>query len=232
MAIKAITPTETQPTRLKMSYEDFLAWVDEDIHAEWVNGEVVVFMPPKNIHQVTLGFLYQLLNLFVDLFDLGKVLVAPFEMKLPSVNSSREPDILFVAKENLTRLTEDRLTGPADLIVEIISRSTLRHDREDKFKEYQMAGVPEYWLIDPRPGKQRADFYRLTETGVYELFATEEDEQIKSHILPGFWLRPAWLWQVDTFTPLTAFLEMRGLSTEQIDRLQRTLQTGVTDQAE
>jgi len=220
---------QPKPARRKMSYEAFLAWADEDTHAEWVNGEVIVFMPPKYIHQTTLKLLLRLLGLFIDMFDLGKIQIAPFEMNLPQSNAYREPDIFFVAKENLNRLTEARLEGPADLIIEIISDSTVRNDREDKFKEYQAAGVSEYWLIDPRPDKRRADFYHLDETGLYKLFATEDDERVESQTLAGFWLRPDWIWQADTLNPLTAFFEMRGLSAEQIAQIQHMLQMGAAD---
>jgi Uma2 family endonuclease len=65
-----------------MSYEEFLRWSNEDTHAEWVNGEVIIKVPPKDVHQSTVGFLYELLSLFVRLFDLGRVRVAPFEVKL------------------------------------------------------------------------------------------------------------------------------------------------------
>ena len=37
-----------QPERLRMSYEDYLQWADEDVHAEWVDGEVIIQMPPRN----------------------------------------------------------------------------------------------------------------------------------------------------------------------------------------
>jgi Uma2 family endonuclease len=207
-----------------MTYEAFLEWADEDTHAEWVDGEVIIHMPPKHIHQITLGFLHQLLSLFVNLFNLGIVQIAPFEVKLP--NSSREPDILFVASEHLDRLTEERLVGPPDLIVEIVSKDSVQRDRDDKFGEYRAAGVREYWIIDPRPGKQRADFFHLDETGAYRLFATEDHERVESHILPGFWLRPAWLWQADTLDPLTLFFEMRGVSAEQAQQIQQMLRAG------
>ncbi|MCK6629813.1 MAG: Uma2 family endonuclease [Anaerolineae bacterium] len=226
MAIKEIIASEeAQPTRLKMSYEEFLEWSNEDTHAEWdaSTGEVIIFMPPKDIHQTTLSFLYELLSLFVRLFNLGKVGFAPFEVKLKPDGSSREPDIFFVAKPNLERWTEDKLFGPADLIIEIVSTSTVQNDRRDKFREYAEAGVQEYWIIDPRPGKQRADFFRLDEQGQYYLFATEDNQQVKSQVLPNFWLRPAWLWQVDTLNPLTCALEIEGVAaalTQQIQQVQ------------
>ena len=225
MALEA-TATQTALTRLKMSYEEFLAWADEDTHAEWVNGEVIIHMPPKDIHQATLGFLHLLIQLFVHLLDLGKVRVAPFEVLLPPGHISREPDVFFVARENVSRLTQDRLAGPPDLVIEIISDDSVQRDRRDKFREYRAASVREYWIIDPRPNKQRADFFWLDASGDYELFATEDDERVTSHILPGFWLRPAWLWQADTLDPLTAFFEMRGLPTDQSEHIRQLLRSG------
>jgi len=222
MVTKALSRIENGSARLKMSYEEFLEWADEDTHAEWVDGEVIVFMPAKPIHQSTLEFLFALLDTFVRLFNLGKVHIAPLEMRLP--RSAREPDILFVANENLEGLTEHRLEGPADLVVEIISDDSVQRDRRDKFKEYREAGVREYWIIDPRPGKQRADFFRLDEAGDYSLFATEDDDKVAATVLPGFWLRPEWLWQVDALNPLTCALEIDGVAAalqEQIDRTGR-----------
>ncbi|MBI3913489.1 MAG: Uma2 family endonuclease [Chloroflexi bacterium] len=91
-----------------MTYEEYLAWVDESIIAEWVDGEVIVHMPPKDRHQDIVLFLGSILRLFVDFFRVGKLLVAPFEMKLYAGGPSREPDILFISNENRRRLTEDR----------------------------------------------------------------------------------------------------------------------------
>jgi Uma2 family endonuclease len=225
MAANEAILSETTPARLAMSYEEFLAWADEDTHAEWVDGEVIIHMPPKNIHQTTLAFLHRLLGLFVDLFGLGKIGIAPFEVKLMPDGPSREPDLFFIANENLDRLTEDRLVGPADLIIEIVSSDSVRRDRQDKLREYRAAGVREYWIIDPRPDKQRADFYQLDQAGEYQLYATEDDDRVISQVLPGFWLRPAWLWQVETLSPLTCCLEIDGVAaalSRQLGQLSRS----------
>ena len=53
-----------------MSYEEFLAWADEDTHAEWVNGEVIIFMPPLNPHQTVIEFLHHFIGLFIDVFSI------------------------------------------------------------------------------------------------------------------------------------------------------------------
>ncbi|MBS1251256.1 MAG: hypothetical protein MAG451_00287 [Anaerolineales bacterium] len=196
--------------RLCMSYEEFLEWADEDVHAEWVNGEVIVHLPPKNEHQLIIEFLHQLLALFVGLSDRGLVRIAPFEVKLWPDGPAREPDILFLDQEHMDALSSERLAGPPDLIVEVISPDSVRRDRSRKFREYETAGVREYWIIDSRPGYQRADFYRLDEGGRYELFATEDDDVVHSTALPEFWLRPAWLWQAPSPNPLLALAEIVG----------------------
>jgi Uma2 family endonuclease len=224
MVTKDISQTEQKT--LSMSFEEFLAWADEDTHAEWVDGEVIVFMPAKDIHQAMVGFLYQLITLFVDLFQLGKTRVAPLGMRLEKSPSMREPDILFVANAHLDRLTPDRLEGGADLVIEVISDDSVYRDRQEKFKEYEAEGIPEYWIIDPRPNKQRADFFRLNEQGEYELFATEDDEPVKSAVLPKFWLKPDWLWQADTLSPLTAFAEVAGLPSDFVEQLRQQTESG------
>jgi Uma2 family endonuclease len=223
LATTELSKIETTPARLKMSYEEFLDWAGDDTHAEWVNGEVILFMPVKDVHQAVLGFLNTLMILFTTLFDLGKIRTAPYAMRAVPGGSAREPDLLFVAKEHLDRVTEDRLVGPADLIIEIVSDDSVSRDRDDKFKEYRAAGVREYWIIDPRPGKQRADFFRLDDNGDYRLFATEDDEQVASQVISGFWLKPAWLWQADALNPLTCALQIEGVAeavTQQIEQLQ------------
>jgi Uma2 family endonuclease len=96
-------------------------------------------------------------------------------------------------------------------------------DRSDKYREYRDAGIREYWILDPRPRKRRADFYVLDENSDYVLFATEENERVESRVLPGFWIKPSWLWPPLPITAVAAFYEMCGLTAEQIDQVQRLL---------
>ena len=176
---------------LRMSYEEFLEWADEDTLAEWVDGEVIIHSPAGNRHQDLTDFLVSVLRPFVELHQLGVVRSAPFQMKL--TRSGREPDLLFVAKEHLYRLRETHLEGPADLVVEVISPESVRRDRVEKFYEYQAAGVGEYWLIDP--WREEGEFYRLREDGRYEGVFVGREGVFRSEVLPGFWLRVEWLWE-------------------------------------
>lgn len=216
-----------QPETRKMSYEEFLEWANEDVHAEWVDGEVVVTMPPTDLHQRIVEFLERLLALYVRFLRIGIVRIAPFEMRLRPGGAAWEPDIFVLKRENLSRLTNDRLAGPADLAIEVISPDSVQRDRDLKFYAYQNGGVREYWIIDSRPDRQRADFYALDEEGIYHLFATEDDEKVASQVLPGFWFKPAWLWAEDAPDPLTAFYEMAGVSAEIIAQMQSAIQQGL-----
>ncbi len=195
MARQIERPPQAEAQRLAMTYQEFLAWADEDTHAEWVDGEVVVFMPPRMIHQDLMLFLGSLINRFARRCGVGKAVAAPFEMLILGGKSSRQPDILFVHRDNIARLSEERLDGPADLVVELVSDSSTRLDRDEKYHEYQEAGIPEYVIIDPRPRRQRVEFYRLDGAGRYLPVLPDGAGRYHSTALPGFWLDPAWLWQ-------------------------------------
>ncbi|HHH42233.1 MAG TPA: Uma2 family endonuclease [Chloroflexi bacterium] len=178
------------PQERRMSYEAFLEWADEDTLAEWVDGKVITYSPASKRHQEIADFLLVLTRLFVEHRDLGVVLSAPFQMKLS--RSGREPDLIFVAKDHLDRLKTTYLDGPADLAVEIVSPESVGRDRGEKFYEYEEAGIPEYWLIDPLT--ERAEFYRLDDRGRYRLVPPDAEGVYRSAVLPGFWLKVAWLW--------------------------------------
>ena len=204
-------PLETRPLprsewvqKRAMSYEEFLEWADEDTLAEWVDGVVIMTSPASVRHQEIANFLISVFSTFTELHSLGKILDGPFQMKLP--RSGREPDVLFIAKEHLARLKRTYLDGPADLVVEIISPESEERDRSSKFYEYQDAGVPEYWLIDPM--LEQANFYQLDDSGRYQEVAPDDLGVVRSRALPGFWLRVAWLWKDPLPNPIEALLEI------------------------
>ncbi len=176
----------------KISYEEFLEWYD-DQHAEWVDGEIIMGQPPTFEHQADSDFLTALLRLFVEARDLGVIVSAPFQMRLKDQKSGREPDMLFVAKENMERIKRTYLDGPADLVIEIMSPESVGRDRGDKFVEYEAAGIREYWLIDPQ--RKQAEFYRLDEENRYQTVFSGKEGVFHSQVVDRFYLRVEWLWQ-------------------------------------
>lgn len=199
--------------RIPMSYLEYQQRFDEDAHVEWVNGEAIVFMSPSIRHQDIVVFLIGLLSGFVKVFRLGKILAAPCEMRFEAIDSSREPDILFVAKANYGRLSKNRIDGPADLVVEVISPESINLDRGEKFYEYQDNGVREYWVIDPRTGSTRADFWVLGEDGRYQPMPVEPNSIYHSTVLPNFKLDVNNLLTDEELDPVQALIDMVGLET-------------------
>jgi Uma2 family endonuclease len=182
-------PVPTEP----MTYEEFLEWLTDDAYAEWVDGKVVPMSPIGGLHDQVVAFLRALLLLFLEAHPLGQLRGEPFQMKTGPNLPGRSPDILFVANENLTRLRNTLLAGPADIAVEVISPGSVHCDRVEKFGEYEQGGVREYWLPDPQ--SRQADFYLLGEDGRYHAIPLDADGIFHSQVLPGFWLKAEWLWQ-------------------------------------
>ena len=197
---------ENLPAARGMSYTEFLDWYDEDTRAEWVDGEVVMASPASAAHQILVGFLLNILKIYVEQRELGQVIAAPFQMKTGPELPGREPDLLFIARENLGRLEGVYLDGPADLAIEVVSPASRLRDRGEKLAEYEMGGVREYWVIDPE--EQRADFHVLAADGRYERRRTDEDGIYSSEVITGFRLRESWLWQQPLPKALSALREL------------------------
>ena len=176
----------------RMTYEEYLCAPDIPEHTEWVNGEVVEMMSVSKAHAYLTTYLTRLLGDYAEHLNLGDVLTEPFQLRLERAASGRAPDVIFVRAEHLDRVGDKFVDGPADLVVEVLSPGTERVDRGDKFYEYQAAGVPEYWILDPV--REVADFYVLDDAGVYRSANVPPDGQFESTVLTGFRLQIKWLW--------------------------------------
>ena len=197
---------EKLPAARGMSYEEFLDWCDEDTLAEWVDGEVIMASRASLVHQTLIGFLLNVLEIYVEQRELGQIIAAPFQMKIGPELPGREPDLLFIARENLGRLKGVYLDGPADLAIEVVSSGSRLRDRGETLAEYEIGGVREYWVIDPE--ERRVDFYVLAADGRYERRRTEEDGICPSEVITDFRLRESWLWQQPLPKALSALKEL------------------------
>ncbi len=175
----------------KLSFQEFLDWCDEDTHAEWVNGRVVLMSPASDPHQEISSYLESILRPFVQKHQLGRVIRAPFVMRLEAVSAAREPDLMFVSQARLSRMTKTYLDGAADMAVEIVSPESSVRDRTEKLAEYEAAGVREYWLIDPE--RKRADFFEQGADRRYYPVPLA-DGCYHSQVVRGFWFRVQELW--------------------------------------
>jgi Uma2 family endonuclease len=58
-----------------------------------------------------------------------------------------QPDVFVVCDPN--KITDKRIVGAPDFIVEIVSPSNSEHDYKDKLNIYMNYGVREYWIVNP-----------------------------------------------------------------------------------
>ncbi len=160
----------------------FYADIDDDMKAEFINGEIVIHSPVKKEHTDATGFLYQLLNVFVRVLKIGYV---GYEKVLTALTrNDYEPDVVFFGPEKAVTFQKGRWKYPApDMVVEVLSESTEHRDRGIKFKDYEAHGVGEYWIIDPE--EETVEQYFL-QNGQFKLHLKSGQGPIESRVVPGF----------------------------------------------
>jgi Uma2 family endonuclease len=173
-----------------VSFEDYLDHHAEH-HREWINGVVVKTVAISERHDELYSFLRRMLEAYFAFNPIADVRGEPFVMKLPT--RGREPDIMVIMHNNPHARRKTYLDGPADIVIEIVSRGSERTDLGDKFVEYEQGGVREYWIVDHL--RRRTFFYRRNEEGLFILFTEDADGSYTTPLLPKFRLHVPTLWK-------------------------------------
>jgi Uma2 family endonuclease len=138
------------PAQGEWTYEDWLKLPDDGYRYEVIDGVLYMRPPPLIRHQRTSSRIYIPFSDFLRLNPLGEVFYAPVGVRLPNQPVPLQPDLVFVRAERLDIIQENYIEGTPDLIIEILSPSNWLYDRREKMRVYQEAGVPVYWIVDPR----------------------------------------------------------------------------------
>ncbi len=149
-------PLEPSPsTTILQLFPSQGEWQDGDYFSlpgnrlvELVDGFVEVLPMPSLQHQFLARLIFLALHNVCDSRQAGIVMTAPTRVRVAD-RHYREPDILFVSNQNLHR-RQAQFWETADLVVEIISPDDPDRDLVDKRRDYAAAGIPEYWIVDPR----------------------------------------------------------------------------------
>ena len=153
------------PRQGEWTEADYFRLPESNRIIELSEGRLIISPSPTEKHQKISSKIYLLMGSFVISRKLGEVRYSPLDVRLWE-GKIRQPDIIFMSNEHLDRITEE-MWGVPDLVVEILSEGTASIDRGKKYREYQKAGVLEYWIVDPF--KQNVEIYTL-EHGNYSLF--------------------------------------------------------------
>ena len=159
--------------------DSFRQWAHSDHFPEsgwisWLDGELWVDASTEELfthNQVKAAFDLRLLTL-VESVPTGRFIVDRMRLTHPTADLSVEPDGLFfrweTVKEGRLRFVEGakggymELEGTPDMVLEILSRSSVAKDTRILRELYWKAEVPEYWLVDARGEELQFDILRRT----------------------------------------------------------------------
>ena len=179
----------TQP----MTFEDYLTYDDGTQNRyEWIDG-VLVAMPPESEPNAWIAFALQLYFIRAGLVKPRLTHRCNCEIEVPVFKPSqarnRFPDLVILQPEHI-ELTQKRLTiriemPPPLFIMEVVSPgpSNRVRDYDDKRKQYEARGIPEYWLLDPE--QQQVVVLSLEEDEDEEQIFKGND-RILSPLFPSF----------------------------------------------
>jgi Uma2 family endonuclease len=145
---------------IKMTARQFLELGEDPpgVRLELVDGEIAVSPSPLPRHSFTVVALGALLKNHIDEHDLGELL-----MDVDTIfgeHDVRRPDLLYFKNARRHFIGEKAIEGPPDLCIEVLSPTSVRADRKEKFGQYATGKVKFYWIVDP---KQRTiEAYRLS----------------------------------------------------------------------
>ena len=160
----------------------FYKIVEENKKIEFINGEIVFHSPVKLQHNDATFLLGMLLKVFVNKHKLGFVGIEKIMISL--TRNDYEPDLCFFGDDKAKDFKRKQVQFPApDLVVEVFSDSTAKHDRETKFQDYAAHGIEEYWIVNAE--NETVEQYFLQDER-YELLLKAKDGTIKSVVLPKF----------------------------------------------
>lgn len=148
MTISAVAPVRPAlPASVPLTLADYHALPEGPPYYEFEGGELILMNRPHANHQAVILKLGGVLDRYVTEKGLGQV--------WPEVEVDLDPghgyipDLTFLAKEHAAQLSpQGVITGAPDLVVEVLSPTTARRDRTQKFRAYQAARVAWLWLVD------------------------------------------------------------------------------------
>ncbi len=191
----------------RLSEDEFMELAPEKPKAELIDGVMIMASPATVVHETQQLFLLKVLGFYVEAKQLGVVLGpnAPVRIAPGQIFS---PDVMFIAAERRSNVTDKEIRGAPDFVAEFLPASTARYDRGRKREVYEQAGLGELWLIDPY-GPVGSRFYQRRDDRLIEIDPL--NNQINSVAIPGFFLRLNWLWPEGGSGPVPALTALREL---------------------
>ena len=134
--------------KTSMTIEDYYQR-STDIRTELIDGEFYDMSSPSFAHQT---ICFTLCSTFNDYINNNKgnciSIMSPFDVQIKNDDTNMvQPDVMIICDKD--KINDQKIQGAPDLIVEVVSPSSVAHDRIRKLNLYLDSGVREYWLVDP-----------------------------------------------------------------------------------
>jgi Uma2 family endonuclease len=179
-----------QAAKRKLDYADYAAIPDDGKRYEVIDGSLVVNPSPGAFHQRWSKRLQRQLEAFFETPGDAEVFNAPLDVIL-GPHDIVQPDIVVVTER--AHISRRAIEHAPLLAVEVLSPSSIAHDRRTKFERYRLLGVRHYWILDG--DLRRLECFRL-EDGEYRLAASAEGDAPLTHPdFPGLEVTLADLWK-------------------------------------
>ena len=166
---------------IKFTVSDYMT-TPEDKRFQLLDGEMVLAPSPTRRHQTILRQLSTALHGFVAESSLGQVWFAPLDVVLSDYDVA-QPDLLFVSNDRAGIVTEANVQGAPDLVVEVLSPSSVQYDRGYKLTLYGRSGVREYWIVDP--DEETVEVYAAGDQGLVHRATHRRGDALTSPLLAG-----------------------------------------------
>jgi Uma2 family endonuclease len=173
------------------TFDDFCFLIDKGQKADLLDGAIYLDPPESPDANQLFFWLLGLVDNFVDLKELGRVFGSRVAFRIDDLNGL-EPDIAFIMKRRLHLVRANYVDGAPDWALEIVAAESADRDYHKKRIIYQEADVSEYWIVDEY--LKKVIQLRLDDQGKYRAVRSRQGK-LHSRVLPGFWIRPDWLWQ-------------------------------------
>lgn len=178
-----------QARQKTLTYEDYVSLTPPDSgNYELHNGKIIYMASPTPEHQDVVTELSARMRIFASGKKLGKVFSAPLDVVFNPIDTF-QPDILFIAKENLSIIRDKKVEGAPDLVVEILSESNMPKEMSYKKYIYESSGVREYWVINL--AKSSITLYLNLDGDFVQKGIFKGKDMVASEVLKGFRVRVA-----------------------------------------
>ncbi len=174
---------KTIPEKQSYTYKDY-ASLPEGAPYQLIGGQLIMTPSPIPYHQKVSKKLEFMLYEYVELKNhLGEIFDSPIDVYLEE-KETYQPDIIFISKERLEIIKEQKIEGAPDLVIEILSPSTAYYDLRHKKEIYAKHGVKEYWIVDPI--EKNIEVYENKNREFIIIQIVRKKGKIRSTIISGF----------------------------------------------